>query len=49
MIEGAGKSLAMKGRGVWGDGEPRATGRWELQAGPVVQSSTEVEFWAVFF
>ena len=49
MIEGAGRSLATKGRGVWEEGARRATGRWDLQAGLVVQSDSKIDFLSFIF
>ena len=48
MIEGAVKSLAIKRRGVLGEGAPEATATWELQAGPLVPNSAKIDFWADF-
>ena len=49
VIEGAGRSLATKGRGVWGEGAPDCKARWDLQARLVVQSSPKIDFWSFIF
>ena len=49
VVEGAVRSLATKGRGVWGEGAREGTGSWDLQAGLVVQSGSKVDFLLFYF
>ena len=49
MIEGAVRSLATKGRGVWGEGAREGKGRWDLQAKLVAQNGPKLDFRSVFF
>ena len=47
VIEG--RSLATKGRGVWGEGAPEGTAGWDLQAKLVVQNGPKLDFRSVLF